>query len=100
VNAYDFGGRVAIVTGGASGIGAATVELLRTSGARVAVLDVDPEHFGVRKHLHRSYTHRFSPLLTIRSPASNPLQNGFIVGRTHLQNLTSSMRQSKCGLLQ
>jgi 2-dehydro-3-deoxy-L-rhamnonate dehydrogenase (NAD+) len=42
VNAYDFGGRVALVTGGASGIGAATVELLRTSGARVAVLDVDP----------------------------------------------------------
>jgi 2-dehydro-3-deoxy-L-rhamnonate dehydrogenase (NAD+) len=42
VNAYDFGGRVALVTGGASGIGAATVELLRTSGARVAVLDLDP----------------------------------------------------------
>src|SRR2546425_11178315 len=42
VNAYDFRGRVALVTGGASGIGAATVELLRTSGARVAVLDVDP----------------------------------------------------------
>ena len=42
MNAYDFGGRVALVTGGASGIGAATVELLRTSGARVAVLDLDP----------------------------------------------------------
>src|SRR6266481_8136944 len=41
MNAYDFGGRVALVTGGASGIGAATVELLRTSGARVAVLDLD-----------------------------------------------------------
>jgi 2-dehydro-3-deoxy-L-rhamnonate dehydrogenase (NAD+) len=43
VSAYDFGGRVALVTGGASGIGAATVELLRASGARVAVLDVDPD---------------------------------------------------------
>jgi NAD(P)-dependent dehydrogenase (short-subunit alcohol dehydrogenase family) len=40
VNTYDFGGRVALVTGGASGIGAATVELLRSAGARVAVLDV------------------------------------------------------------
>jgi 3-oxoacyl-[acyl-carrier protein] reductase len=40
VSTYDFGGRVALVTGGASGIGAATVELLRSSGARVAVLDV------------------------------------------------------------
>jgi 2-dehydro-3-deoxy-L-rhamnonate dehydrogenase (NAD+) len=43
VNAYDFGGRVALVTGGASGIGAATVELLRGSGAHVAVLDLAPD---------------------------------------------------------
>jgi NAD(P)-dependent dehydrogenase (short-subunit alcohol dehydrogenase family) len=43
VNAYDFGGRVALVTGGASGIGAATVELLRAGGARVAVLDLAPD---------------------------------------------------------
>jgi 2-dehydro-3-deoxy-L-rhamnonate dehydrogenase (NAD+) len=42
VNGYDFAGRVALVTGGASGIGAATVELLGASGAKVAVLDVDP----------------------------------------------------------
>lgn len=34
-------GRVAIVTGGASGIGAATARLLAREGARVAVLDVD-----------------------------------------------------------
>jgi NAD(P)-dependent dehydrogenase (short-subunit alcohol dehydrogenase family) len=42
VNAYEFGGRVALVTGGASGIGAATVELLRKSGAQVAVFDMSP----------------------------------------------------------
>jgi 3-oxoacyl-[acyl-carrier protein] reductase len=42
VNAYDFRGRTALVTGGASGIGAATVELLRGGGARVAVLDLAP----------------------------------------------------------
>jgi 2-dehydro-3-deoxy-L-rhamnonate dehydrogenase (NAD+) len=41
VNEYDFSGRVALVTGGASGIGAAAAELLRGSGARVAVLDVN-----------------------------------------------------------
>jgi 2-keto-3-deoxy-L-fuconate dehydrogenase len=38
----DFDGMVALVTGGASGIGAATAELLAERGARVAVLDRDP----------------------------------------------------------
>lgn len=36
----ELAGASAIVTGGASGIGAATVELLRAAGARVAVLDI------------------------------------------------------------
>lgn len=35
----DFDGLVALVTGGASGIGAATARVLRARGARVAVLD-------------------------------------------------------------
>ena len=35
----DFQGLVAVVTGGASGIGAATARLLQGRGARVAVLD-------------------------------------------------------------
>ncbi len=38
----DFEGKVALVSGGASGIGAATVALLRDRGARVAVFDLDP----------------------------------------------------------
>jgi len=42
VNAYDFTGRAALVTGGASGIGAATAERLRASGAEVAVFDREP----------------------------------------------------------
>ncbi|MFI5285797.1 MAG: SDR family NAD(P)-dependent oxidoreductase [Candidatus Dormibacteria bacterium] len=36
---HDFDGLVAVVTGGASGIGAATATLLRERGATVAVLD-------------------------------------------------------------
>src|SRR3954462_11833740 len=39
-NDYDFEGRVALVTGGASGIGAAVVERLRAGGADVHVFDL------------------------------------------------------------
>jgi NAD(P)-dependent dehydrogenase (short-subunit alcohol dehydrogenase family) len=37
----EFGGRAALITGGASGIGLATAHLLAARGARVAVLDRD-----------------------------------------------------------
>jgi len=42
VNSYDFTGRTALVTGGASGIGAATAARLREGGAEVAVFDREP----------------------------------------------------------
>ncbi|BAC74994.1 short-chain dehydrogenase [Streptomyces avermitilis] len=50
----DFEGLKALVTGGASGIGRATAELLAARGAQVAVLDLDPS--GVDKPLfgHRA----------------------------------------------
>ncbi len=37
----EFSNRVAVVTGGASGIGRAAVEMFAMRGAKVAVLDVD-----------------------------------------------------------
>jgi len=37
---YDFSGRTAVVTGGASGIGAAITRRLRAAGARVAIFDL------------------------------------------------------------
>ena len=43
-NHYDLAGRVALVTGGASGIGAAAVERLRASGAEVHVFDLANGH--------------------------------------------------------
>src|SRR4051794_10978206 len=42
MNSYDFAGRTALITGGASGIGAATAGRLRASGAEVAVFDREP----------------------------------------------------------
>jgi NAD(P)-dependent dehydrogenase (short-subunit alcohol dehydrogenase family) len=49
VNPTEFDGAVAIVTGGASGIGAAVARILAERGASVAVLDRDPSdtHFSV-----------------------------------------------------
>jgi 3-oxoacyl-[acyl-carrier protein] reductase len=41
VNAYDFTGRVALVTGGASGIGAAVADRLAAGGATVLTFDRD-----------------------------------------------------------
>ncbi|EGX57229.1 dehydrogenase [Streptomyces zinciresistens K42] len=50
----DFEGLRALVTGGASGIGRATAELLAARGARVAVLDLDVSSVGEPLLAHRA----------------------------------------------
>jgi 3-oxoacyl-[acyl-carrier protein] reductase len=47
VNTYDLDGRVALVTGGSSGLGAAAVEALVTAGAAVSVFDLAEPAAGV-----------------------------------------------------
>ncbi|MFF5160801.1 SDR family NAD(P)-dependent oxidoreductase [Streptomyces sp. NPDC000348] len=50
----DFEGLTALVTGGASGIGRATADLLAERGATVAVLDLDPSTVGGPLTGHRA----------------------------------------------
>ncbi|MDX3261959.1 SDR family NAD(P)-dependent oxidoreductase [Streptomyces sp. MI02-2A] len=50
----DFEGLKALVTGGASGIGRATAELLAARGAEVAVLDLDPSSVDKPLFAHRA----------------------------------------------
>jgi NAD(P)-dependent dehydrogenase (short-subunit alcohol dehydrogenase family) len=40
----DFEGRTALITGGASGIGAASASRIQAGGGHVAILDLDPDH--------------------------------------------------------
>lgn len=52
--AYDLHGRVAIVTGGAKGMGDAHVRLLAERGATVIVSDIDPRGEELAEELRRS----------------------------------------------
>src|SRR5207248_9274433 len=56
MNSYDFEGRVALVTGGASGIGAAAAARLAAGRAKVAVFDREPaeDFFSVTGDVARS----------------------------------------------
>ncbi|HTT63351.1 MAG TPA: SDR family NAD(P)-dependent oxidoreductase [Bryobacteraceae bacterium] len=42
--AFDFSGKLAVVTGGANGIGAATARVLAQGGARIAIFDLEREN--------------------------------------------------------
>lgn len=64
----DFQGLKALVTGGASGIGRATAELLTARGADVAVLDLDPS--GVHEPL-RAYVADVSDDASVREAVAS-----------------------------
>jgi NAD(P)-dependent dehydrogenase (short-subunit alcohol dehydrogenase family) len=76
----EFDGLAAVVTGGASGIDLATVQLLAARGARVAVLDLDPSRSRPRRWLNgRRRSRRSARTLTSRCAPPRP---GF---RSHIR---------------
>jgi 2-dehydro-3-deoxy-L-rhamnonate dehydrogenase (NAD+) len=72
VNDYDLEGRVALVTGGASGIGAATVDVLKEAGARLAVFDANADGAA-------------DDVLAIRGDVACPDDVGAAVGRVQAE---------------
>ena len=54
----DIAGQAALVTGGASGLGAATARELARRGAKVAVLDRNAEGAAGRRRRDRRHRHR------------------------------------------
>ena len=72
-NEYDFEGKVAIVTGGGSGIGEAVAKRMATGGAKVIVADID-EDGGTRVASEIGDAARF-----VRADASKPEDNEAMV---------------------
>ena len=46
----SFAGKVAVVTGGSSGMGAATVKALASAGAQVNLIDIDKDKSHEMRH--------------------------------------------------
>lgn len=67
----DFEGKLALVTGGASGIGAATSKLLAARGARVAVADINVDAAAqVASEIERDGGKAMSVRIDVADPAS------------------------------
>jgi 3-oxoacyl-[acyl-carrier protein] reductase len=78
----EFRGRVAVVTGGASGIGAATARLLAAEGAKVAVADVDAAGLARMEATFRAAGH---PFLGLRVDVADERQIAAMVEQTRAQ---------------
>ena len=75
----EFRDRVAVITGGASGIGAATARLLAAEGAKVAVADIDAGGLARMEAEFRAAAH---PFLGLRVDVADERQIAAMVERT------------------
>ena len=74
----DLNGQVALVTGGAQGIGRAIVEVLTGNGARVVVVDIDRE---AGERTARELSQLGNPCLALEGDVSDPLQMEQVVSQ-------------------
>ncbi len=94
----DLEGRVAVVTGGASGIGRATAKVLAREGARVCVADLDA---GGAESVVKEIENAGGEALAFRTDVSDPEQNDAMVAATvarfgalHLAHLNAGIAVS------
>lgn len=76
---HDLAGRVAIVTGGANGIGAATVTTLAAAGAKVVIADVMAEK---SQELERRVTESGGTALAVQTDVSDESSIEALIGTT------------------
>jgi len=74
----DLNGQVAIVTGGAQGIGRAIAEVLVSNGARIAIVDIDRE---AAERTARELAGTGNPCLALAGDVSEPGQMDKVVGQ-------------------
>lgn len=93
---YDFSGRVALVTGGGAGVGAATARAFAEGGAAVAVLDSDAE---AARALVEDLTARGHRVLGLACDVSDEVEVAAAVGRTVAEYGRLDMAFNNAGIM-
>ncbi|XP_003390268.1 PREDICTED: 15-hydroxyprostaglandin dehydrogenase [NAD(+)]-like [Amphimedon queenslandica] len=87
MSTLDLSGRVALVTGGAQGIGLAIVQLLLEAGAKVALVDISPNLRETGQRLGRSFKPENVLCLTCDVTDSTSLRKSFEKVLSHYGSL-------------
>ena len=89
MNLFSLDGKIAVVTGGANGIGAATARMLRSAGAHVAVFDIqEVDGFSVDVTRESAVIEAFARVATQAGGIDILVNNAGRVARTPATELT------------